>query len=405
MSRILVITDVYPNDLTNGRQLRDFYICRELCRYFDCYLFELSRPKDALPQDDRIDFKETRGLGPRPKREGSLYRIFRLSDARYLQKSRPEYFRQAMTGVQQFINDVEIDAVLNLNPKYSEISAQLSVPCMLDYPDSSILAINRVLQNTDRKLSLSGRFDLYKHRFRQIRRDRTILPRHKFITTISKSDAMGFGDYRGKKLRERIFVVPNGVSEDAYSASRLRTKPERSIVFWGNLAFPPNWTSVSYFYRNVFLPHLAEADIDWHIIGGGASDEIEAIGNHPRIHLAGFVEDLYGYVANMGLMINPMQEGGGLKNKVLEAFALGMPVVTTTMGVDAIDARDDEHVLVADDAGQFADAIKDILQDQAKGRTLAQNAKRLVQEKYSWSAIGEQYRDIVERMLADGSAR
>jgi glycosyltransferase involved in cell wall biosynthesis len=94
-------------------------------------------------------------------------------------------------------------------------------------------------------------------------------------------------------------------------------------------------------------------------------------------------------------MVNPMVEGSGLKNKVLEAFACYLPVVSTTMGIEAVGVQSDEHCLVADDPAAFAGAVIRCLDDEGLVASMSAAARQFVEDRFEWCAIGKQLDDIV----------
>jgi glycosyltransferase involved in cell wall biosynthesis len=105
-------------------------------------------------------------------------------------------------------------------------------------------------------------------------------------------------------------------------------------------------------------------------------------------------------VAKQGVMINPMVEGSGLKNKVLEAFACKVPVVSTSLGIEAIDASPDLHYVRADAPEEFAKAICSLLADKGYASRIAEDARLLVESRFRWSVIGEQLGSLVDRILS-----
>ncbi len=97
-------------------------------------------------------------------------------------------------------------------------------------------------------------------------------------------------------------------------------------------------------------------------------------------------------------MVNPMVEGSGLKNKVLEAFACHLPVVSTTMGIEAIGARIGEHYIAADDPAAFAAATIRCLDDTEFAATMSAAARRFVEGHFDWNVIGKQLDDVITEL-------
>jgi glycosyltransferase involved in cell wall biosynthesis len=88
--------------------------------------------------------------------------------------------------------------------------------------------------------------------------------------------------------------------------------------------------------------------------------------------------------------IVPLRAGGGTRLKILEAMALGRPVVSTSIGCEGLDVQHNLHLMIANDAEQFADYVTSLLLDAGLRERLATEARRLVEQRYDWSAIGRQ---------------
>jgi glycosyltransferase involved in cell wall biosynthesis len=112
--------------------------------------------------------------------------------------------------------------------------------------------------------------------------------------------------------------------------------------------------------------------------------------------LTGFVEDVRPHLASAWTSLSPIRLGGGTRLKILEAMALRVPVVTTTKGVEGIDARHDEHLLIADTPRDFAQAVLRVLQNPELRQWLGDNGYRFVSEKYDWSVVVPRFMEIAE---------
>lgn len=402
MANILLLSDCYPENMTNGMHLRARYLAEELCRAHRCFFIGLSQGEPPSNIYD-IPFADAAYLGKRPRNRSWPMRHFRLSNSHYLERTRPEYFDAAVAEVGRLVRDWEVDGLIHFAPNLGEISVKLGVPAILDYPDCATLTIERKMNNATARLTRMQLIQLQTERMRNRLRDRWLIRNYDRTTTISGPDAERLIEVSGVD-RSRVIVVPNGVAERTAMAPDSRKSTNRTVVFWGNLDFPPNHAAVMFFHDQVFLPYLAEHGVTWHIVGKGADSTIQRIGEHPGIFLDGFVDDLDRHVSSMGVMVNPMVEGSGLKNKVLEAFALRLPVVTTSMGVDAIDGTANEHFLVADSPGYFADHILKLLDDSELAGHLAAAGTDLVDRMYTWSAVGKRMNTALESVLTERCA-
>jgi len=103
-------------------------------------------------------------------------------------------------------------------------------------------------------------------------------------------------------------------------------------------------------------------------------------------------------ISRSWICIAPIRIGGGQRMKILEAMALGTPVVTTSKGIEGIEAKDKEHVIVADDPVAFAQSIIDLLRDRESRAQLSRNARLLIENKYSWETILPGFETVVKNV-------
>ncbi len=220
------------------------------------------------------------------------------------------------------------------------------------------------------------------------------MERYPAVTTISGQERAHLLNVAGAPA-ERITVVPNGVGAEALGGFRDGPRG-RSVVFWGNLDFPPNWTAVRYFHERVFRPHLSGQGVSLQVIGRGGEQELAEVFASEGVSRHGFVDDLYGLLGRQGVMVNPMIQGGGMKNKVLEAFACGIPVVSTPLGLDGIDARDGEHCVVASTPEDLAAGILKMLDCPEVAKQLSSAARSLVESRYTWDRAAATLKGLID---------
>jgi glycosyltransferase involved in cell wall biosynthesis len=110
------------------------------------------------------------------------------------------------------------------------------------------------------------------------------------------------------------------------------------------------------------------------------------------------VDDVIPYYRRSAVCIVPLRAGGGTWLKILEAMALGRPVVSSTIGCEGLDVVDGQHLLIADNPEQFAEKIIHLFKDKAFYQTIILNARQLVVDKYDWDVIAEQLLDLYDKM-------
>jgi glycosyltransferase involved in cell wall biosynthesis len=388
MARVLVLCESYPSDLSSGGELRFQNLCQQIARHNETYLLCFGAIPDGIDPGSHIGVHDYHTLPPIPTTGQSFRRHLRVSNARFLERGVPHYLRETQKTVARLASEWQIDTMVCMVQEAAEILMPIELPKLIDCCDSRTLTGRRMLKNRGSEMSLYERLATYVNYLRQRQAERARVRHFDRTTTISAADRECLLEVAGVDP-SKITVIPNGVSRDALNVAPLQAPRRRSVVFWGNLDFPPNWTAVHFFNKMVFLPYLAERGVEWHIIGKGADDSIRELAEHPLVHLHGFVEDLYGEISSHGAMINPMVEGSGLKNKVLEAFACHLPVVSTSLGIEAVGADAGQHYLAADKPGDFAAAVMRCLEDEELTAAMTAEARSFVEDRFEWSAIGE----------------
>jgi glycosyltransferase involved in cell wall biosynthesis len=193
-------------------------------------------------------------------------------------------------------------------------------------------------------------------------------------------------------------VVPNGIHLGDYQGFQAEPKAG-SMIFTGSFSFQANYEAMVWFAQEVLpiLQRLApQARLT--ITGDPAG---RALPRNPRVTIAGYVDDVRPWIASSWLSLAPLRSGGGTRLKILEAMALGTPVVATSKGAEGLDVVDGREALIADAPSAFAGAAARLLGDPALRASLAARAADLVRRRYDWAVMMRQY-DRLIRQVVDG---
>ncbi len=203
------------------------------------------------------------------------------------------------------------------------------------------------------------------------------------------------------KGRSSITVIPISVDTSKLQPIK-RMKTSKNILALGTLHYPPNADGIRWFVSDIFpliREHVPEAKLT--IVGKNPPrDFIELQHRNPNsIHVTGYAPDLIPYLEDACLMVVPVRAGGGMRVRILEGFAWAMPMVTTTVGLEGIDAQPGEHVLVADSELEFTTAVIRLLNDSALQERLAINGRRLAKRCYDWHVVLKRLDAVYNRVL------
>lgn len=221
-------------------------------------------------------------------------------------------------------------------------------------------------------------------------------------TTVAEADARVIRQLApGLSVR----VVPNGVDAAYFTPLDLPEDPE-TLIFAGAMSFPPNVSAVLHFYRSI-LPLIRRTNpaVRLVVAGRDPAPAIVALDADPLVTVTGFVEDLRPWLSRASIVICPMTSGSGIKNKVLEALAMARPVVSSTLGIEALEVRDGREVLVGDSPEDFAAAVVALLPDPAARRRLGQAGRALVERRYTWDACAASYEALYLQLRERAAAR
>lgn len=194
----------------------------------------------------------------------------------------------------------------------------------------------------------------------------------------------------------RVEVIPNGV-DCAYHRRGLAEVQPNTLIYNGALTYSANYDAMRYFLAEIYpLIKQELPTVTLSITGSTRGVDLSGLRLDPSIHLTGYVDDIRLPVAQSAVCAVPLRHGGGTRLKILEAMALGTPVVTTSKGAEGLAGVDGEHLLIADAPARFAQRVVELLRDPAHRERLAYNARRLVETQYDWERIGARFTALVE---------
>ena len=196
---------------------------------------------------------------------------------------------------------------------------------------------------------------------------------------------------------DRICVIPNGV-DTVYNRPTDDPPDRYTLVFNGSLMYDANYDAMMYFLREVFPAIYDRCPcIKLTITGKHDGVPVDRLPHAERVKFTGYLDDIRPVVRRSWACIAPIRMGGGTRLKILEAMALGTPVVSTSKGAEGLGAIPGEHLLVADDPREFAEKTISLLDDLQLRQSLSIHASKFVQDRYEWKMIGERFESIVGR--------
>ncbi|MFJ9623192.1 glycosyltransferase family 4 protein [Streptomyces sp. NPDC101181] len=173
-----------------------------------------------------------------------------------------------------------------------------------------------------------------------------------------------------------------------------------TILFQGWHEWPPNVDAATWFVEEVFPSIRDRCPQARLLLVGKPSQAVRELGTVPGVHVVGEVPHMQPYLDRARVMIAPLRVGGGTRIKILEGFASGIPVVSTSIGCEGLEAKDGVHLRVADQAEEFSHSVIQLLEDGEMRHSLATHAGILYKKQYAPHAANEAIRQLIERMTA-----
>ncbi len=168
----------------------------------------------------------------------------------------------------------------------------------------------------------------------------------------------------------------------------------KNIVFFGAMKRQENHLSAVWFIENV-MPLLKDTDVVFQVIGGGPSEELKSY-ESDRVKILGFVDDVSPYFKEALCMAAPLVLGAGIKVKVLEGMSSGMPVLTNKLGIEGIYAENGEHYMHCETPEEYAQAIKELINNREKAEKISNNAKEFIRKKFDMEKSAVRYIDLLK---------
>jgi glycosyltransferase involved in cell wall biosynthesis len=396
--KVLYLSTWFPYPPDNGSRVRAYYLLRALAERHEVYLI-------SLLQDDS-------------KRENAAHlesfcKVWSLHESRWFKPGTLKSFlgffsRRPRFCVDTFDPAIKVavaDAVERIAPDVMVASTlgvveyvpdNPNVPSVLDEHNCEYAVVMRAAEERTGALT-RFRYDLGWRKF--ARWEAEMCRRFDAVAIVSEQDMESLL-CAGPDLRN-LQIIPNGVDVERFDPSRW--SPERGMLIYnGALTYGPNLGAARYYAAEIY-PILRERlpDVRLRITGRTTGVDLRGVEDCPGIEMTGYVADMRDVLYKSAACIVPLIHGGGSRLKIVEAMAAGVPVVSTSKGVEGIGHAAGEHLLIANGPREFAEAVERVLTDPGLAGSLAASARKLVEERYSWKTIGDSFADLVERAVAE----
>jgi glycosyltransferase involved in cell wall biosynthesis len=190
-----------------------------------------------------------------------------------------------------------------------------------------------------------------------------------------------------------VQVIPNGVDTDFFVPQNVNKKYD--IIFFGNMSYPPNVSAAQYLCKEI-LPELIKVNPQIKVVIAGADParEVQALASK-NVEITGWVDDMRTLIAQSKVAVAPMLIGTGLQNKLLQAMAMRIPCVTSTLANNALGAQHGESIMVGRTTEDYVKWISALLQDELLSNKIALKGEQFVKANFNWEAYARKVHELM----------
>ena len=405
-----------PFPAVSGRKTSLYHYCRILSEELGYRLVVAAFLEKGDKPEEKPDFIHRLVILPKAKAVKKMENIFWNS---FLRKKKPiqvslYWNPEALKIVNQVADEEKPDIVIGDMIRSMEYVKNMSAYRISDLDDRISLRYQRQLDTDIKGINPYGAFlDTLPKPLRKIlllgfikksvvKNEIRLLHKYELemgkvcekTVFVAQNEADAFNSELGEK---KAAAVPIGVDTD-YFKYEPHTTTENIIGFLGAMNVAHNENAARHFINDI-LPLIVKQvpDAKFLVIGGGVSEDLKKLSDE-HIIFSGRVDDVRDYLKKCRVFVCPMTFGSGIKTKNLEAMAMGLPVVTTSIGAENIDAKNQHDWCVADNEQEFADAVCNLLADENKRNEMAENASRFVCDHFTWKIAKRKFEMIFEEI-------
>jgi glycosyltransferase involved in cell wall biosynthesis len=387
--RLLVLTPRFPYPTIGGDRIRILHLCKALRDEFDLTLLSMCETREEMrfePQDGL--FKHILRVHLPPWRS-YLNTICALPGSRPLQL--------AYYNCEKFRDRVEVllphhDAVVAHLIRTGQYVVDSPIPSILEMTDAISMNYQRMRQTNGNR---SWKKLVYCVEQKRLERYETgVVKRFDRVWLTSHADRR----FVDPAAECPIEVIPNGTDLEQLPF-RPPAENANAIAFIGNMVSVQNQDACHHFIRDILPLVRAKAPVIFRIVGNAPDSVRRIFANHEGVELTGRIERIDAGVGGSFCGVCPVRAGAGIQNKILEYLALGLPCVTSPLGLGGVEARPGEELLLYRSAEEAAEEILRLYHDPALRVRLAHAGRDLVSRRYDWRNI---YRSFVDSCLETG---
>jgi glycosyltransferase involved in cell wall biosynthesis len=309
---------------------------------------------------------------------------------------RPRHYRKTLNAlVEPRVASGRWDILHVEGPFVGGLVARAGLPKILSLHDSTAARWREIAR---REHSVRARIRAWLAARYASRYERLVCPRFDRSVVVTEKERAAL---RRVAPDAQVEVIGNGTDVE-YFRRVPGPRPGALVVFHGNLGYLPNVAAGLELAHRIFpLIRAQVSTAECHIVGAVPTPEVRSLSSLPGVKIVPDPEDIRPAMAAASVYACAVRHGGGIKNKLLEAMAMGLPIVSYPEATSGIECADGTHLLLARTVREFADRTVELLQAPERALALGREARRLMEERYSWESRATAYELLYEAVLAE----
>lgn len=391
--KILFVANRVPYPPFRGDKLKIFNLAKRLSIHHDLFLITFAESKEDynhIPELEKL-FKKVI-IVKLPKWQSYFNCLLAVFSNIPFQVA---YFRsrKMYRTISDFVKKNKIDIIHTQHIRMAQFTSQIEQPKILDLPDAFSLYWQRRIENQQ---------NIFKRFFEQIEFKRLYkfegeMVKHFNLGLVCSKEDLNYMEREHGS--SNIDLLRNGVDLTNFSTDNNEYTVNNLILFTGNMDYAPNVDAVIYFVHEIFPLILEKSPNIKFVIAGQRPVEQVTNLRSDQIEVTGFIPNLKTMYEQAAIVVSPLRFGAGTQNKVLEAMAMGIPVVSGNIGFEGLEIENGEGVFLETTPQGFANKVLELLSSQSLRKSTGLKGTSIAREKFSWDRIAKELEAYFEKQI------
>ena len=379
--KILFVANRVPYPPFRGDKLKIFNLAKRLSVNHELYLITFAESKEDYTYTDELKklFKQVHIINL-PKWQSYFNCLLAIFSRTPFQVA---YFKSNTMKklIKTFLLANSVDVIHTQHLRMAQFTEDVDLPKILDLPDAFSLYWKRRIENQSNPLVKFFEKIEFKRLFNF---EGEIVKHFNLGLVCSKEDLTYMNREHGSS---NVHLLRNGVDLETFKSEGHDYSNNRTLLFTGNMDYAPNVDAVAYFVKDIFKLILDQfPDVKFVIAGQRPVKQVLDL-KSKHVEITGFIPDLKVMYQQASIVVSPLRFGAGTQNKVLEAMAMGIPVVSGKVGFEGLEIQNGEGVFLETSAQGFANKVIELLRSENLRKESGEKGIAVAKNKFSWDII------------------